>query len=799
MAANPAAEGGQGVAAGLRVLELGSSVSLAVAGMVLADNAAEVIRIEPPGGDPLRARPAFRMWARGKQSELADLGDPAGRRRVRELAAEADVALLGLKPASVERFGLEYESLAESNPGLVYCALSGFGSRGPYRDLPVYDGVMAAKGGRMYEFSVLFGGERPAFAAAPVVAHGAAMLALQGVFAALRERERTGRGQRLETSLAQALSVYDMTHWLPGMTGELRHGDSPFVPYSIARTADGVWLQFAQNGPALFETFFRLIDLDPGLSYRESMGAGGTDPDKLRELRGRILERMAQKTWAEWQAVFEGERNIAVEPFWAPGEALDHPQFLHMGDSRELTDPEVGPTRQLGPLIDLKGSPAFQTSPAPAPGSLAGRGWSGEGRPTPGRGGEPAPQGILGGVTVLEFGMWIATPFSSTQLADLGARVIKIEPLEGDPMRHSGRLTALKMIQGKQSVAVDLKRDEGREIVHRLVGRADALVHGYRPGAPERLGIDYPTLREINPRLVYLYNGSYGSSGPRAWAAAFHVTGGAVCGGAHAQAGRAMPPPPDAELTPDEAARTAHYLERCNEANPDFNSAVAAAAALTLGLYVAERRGEGLAMETRMMLSNAYMMSADFIDYAGRPPREQPDAELLGLGPLYRLYPARDGWVFLAAPSQRDFERLCGALAREDLARDPRFREPQARGRNAGELAKQLAEILAAREADALERELTSRGVACVRADRGAYPQWLFEQEWARKLGYVVDVEESAFGPYRRYGAGVSCERPARPGGGYRAGEHTRKILAEIGYAPGAVEALLERGVVAEA
>ena len=198
------------------------------------------------------------------------------------------------------------------------------------------------------------------------------MLTLQGVFSALRERERTGRGQRLETSLAQALSVYDMTHWLPGMTGELRTGDSPFVPYSIARTSDGVWLQFAQNGAALFETFFRLIDLDPGMSYLESMGAGGTDPAELRELRARILERLAQKTWAEWQAAFEGERNIAVEPFWGPGEALEHPQLVHMGDSRERPDPERGPTRQLGPLVDLKGSPAVETSPAARAG-VAGR------------------------------------------------------------------------------------------------------------------------------------------------------------------------------------------------------------------------------------------------------------------------------------------------------------------------------------------------------------------------------------------------------------------------------------------
>ena len=409
----------------------------------------------------------------------------------------------------------------------------------------------------------------------------------------------------------------------------------------------------------------------------------------------------------------------------------------------------------------------------------------------------PGP-GLLAGVTVLEFGMWIALPFAASQLAELGARVIKLEPLEGDPMRSTGPI-GFKMVQGKESLAIDLKSPQALEIVHRLVARADVVLHSYRPGVPERLGIDFETLRKINPSLVYLYNGSYGSRGPKSYAPAFHVTGGAVSGGAYAQAGRGCPPPPDATLSSEEVARVSRRLELSNEANPDFNSAVAAAAAVMMGLYARERSAEAIEIETRMMLSNAMMMSEHFIDYDGRPARREVDADLNGHGPLYRLYPAADGWVFLAAPRPRDFERLCDALELSEVSRDPRFATPESRERNAEALAGVLGDALGRQSADALEADLTSRGVACVRADQGPYPTWLFEQEWAREQGLVVEAPDSVMGPYTRYGPPLASARPAPLGGAFEAGADSRAILDEIGFSASEIEALFSAGVVSEA
>ena len=784
---------GERVADGLRVVEIGSSASVAVAGMAMADAGAEVVLVEPPGGSPLRGQRAFAMWGRGKQSAVADLRTLAGRERVAELVREADVVLVGLKPASALRFELGAERLCSTNPALVHVALSAFGYDGPHRDVPYYDATMQAKAGRMWEFSSLFGGDRPGFAAAPVVAHAAAMLVLQGTFGALRERLRTGRGQRVEVSLAQAYSIHDLIHWPPEAPMQLRLEDLPYISYTVAQTRDGVWLQFAQNGPALFEAFLSALGLEGLVDYGATTAMAS--PEALRAVRARLLERVAERTWAEWQEVFDGERNVSVERFWAPGEALDHPQFQAIGDVCEVPDEYGTTTRQLGPLFEFHSLPSRPSGPAPPLDSLGSR-------PLPARAAAPsvdAPAapgaGLLAGVTVVELATWIATPFAASLLAELGARVIKLEPLEGDPMRGTGVGLALKMMQGKESLCIDLKSDEARQIVHGLVERADALLHSYRPGVPERLGIDFETLRKINPKLVHLYNGSYGSRGPRAFAAAFHVTGGAVCGGAFAQAGEGTPPSPDVPLDPDERARLARRLEVSNEANPDFNSAVAAAAGLCMGLFASERRGEAVALETRMMLSNATMMSAWFVDSQRVANPSLPDAELLGLSPLYRLYAGSDGWVFLAAPGPRDFERLCEALDAPELARD--FTEPQARQERAGELAARLEAAFAKQDAETWEREMTRQGVSCVRADVGPFARWGFDEPWARDTGLIGDVASSEIGAYTRYGAPVRSERPAPLAGGFAAGHDTRSILAELGFSEEQIADWLARGVVA--
>jgi crotonobetainyl-CoA:carnitine CoA-transferase CaiB-like acyl-CoA transferase len=356
----------------------------------------------------------------------------------------------------------------------------------------------------------------------------------------------------------------------------------------------------------------------------------------------------------------------------------------------------------------------------------------------------------------------------------------------------------MKCVQGKESIALDLKTTEGRDIVHRLVERADVLVHNYRPGVPERLGIDDATLRALNPGLIYVYAASYGSTGPMSARPAFHVTAGAICGGALAQAGGDGAPGPDVELSDEELAWWSQRLTRCNEANPDFNAALAVASAVTMALYARARTGDGQAVETRMMASNAYALSEHFIDYPGRPQRGFPDAGLHGLHALYRLYQARDGWIFIAAPDDRHFAHLCEALGQPRLAQDPRFSTCEARARNDAELGRELEAIFSQQRAEVWERDLTGARVACVGAHDGPHAAYIFDAPWAEKLGLVENASATGLGPYRRYGRVVRTERDLGPlGAADVAGAQTRSILAELGYADDQVEAMLSDGVVA--
>ena len=199
-----------------------------------------------------------------------------------------------------------------------------------------------------------------------------------------------------------------------------------------------------------------------------------------------------------------------------------------------------------------------------------------------------------------------------------------------------------------------------------------------------------------------------------------------------------------------------------------------------------------------MMLSNAMMMSEHFIDYEGRPARPELDAELLGFGPLFRLYPAAEGWVFVAAPQPRDFERLCSALELGALPSDPRFANAESRTKNSEMLAAALGDAIAKQTADQLESKLTSLGIACVRADEGPFASWIFAQDWAREQGLVAEAPDSSIGPYPRYGPPLISERPAPLRGAFDAGTNTRAVLEELGYSPAETNALFTAGVVSE-
>lgn len=811
---------------GLRVVELSSSLPGALAGQLLADFGAEVVLVEPPGGHPLRSQPAFAFWARGKQSIELDLDQPDDRAVARSLCASSDVVVETFRPGVAERLGLGYEELAAENRRLVYTSITGFGRVGPYASLKGYEGLVAAKLGLPTAFQHMVARDGPAFVSVPYCSWGAAQTALQGTLAALHERERSGCGQRVDASLVQGLAAYDTWNWFVVLLTQRYPGaflpgppfDADGVPATglyfrlpVLLTADGRWLQFSQTSPRLFEAFMRALDLDWMLGHPEWEGIPDfEDQGKRRAFWDRMIEAARSKTYAQWQQAFDADPDVWGEIFRQGSELLDHPQMRHDHQVVVIEDPDRGRVRQPGPLVRLDGSPAQLRAPAPRRNehgsdlraSLHAR--DREGVVTsvdehPERDRRPP----LDGVTVLELGTFFAGPFGATLLADLGARVIKIEPKEGEPLRTLlpfPDLAAIKVLQGKESVVVDMTTDEGRAIVHALARRADIVLRSYRAGVAERHGVDGPALRAVNPDLIQLDAPGYGLEGPCGHRPAFAPTIGAGSGMARRNAGPAIPE--RADLSIEEIRRHSIRLSAAAmqvSAQPDGVAALGVATAMLLGLVARDRGAGGQSMLTTMLSTAAHALSEQMVEYEHMDAIPEADAELHGIGARYRLYEASDGWMFLAAPAPHEWHRLVEALAPFcDLGGDPRFCDEDARRANDGELAEELAATFRRRPAAEWERDLTAADVGCVAVEERVPEAVLLSEEFGRALGLVVDVVHPALDAHPRLAPLVRMSRSpgvARPAPSL--GQHTDAVLGELGYSSDQIADLRARGVVA--
>jgi crotonobetainyl-CoA:carnitine CoA-transferase CaiB-like acyl-CoA transferase len=404
------------VADGLRVLELGSGLG-AVAALILADNGA-VIKVEPPG-DPLRSHPAFRMWSRKQRWSRISRQRAAGSRRGPGRRADVDLELAGGVDA---RFGLD-PSASPRATRAPSCPHHGFGSRGPYATTPpgtdrtprpgACSSFAAQAGAATYRRSRWPAGARPP-------AHG--------ILAALLDRERTGRGRRVETSLVQALGVYDLVNWLPGYTMMLRTADVPYLPSTNACTKDGVWLQFAQLSPVQFRAFIRDLGLDEIWAdprFFAPRCATGADAALRAILLARLHGRPTRNGCASSTPI-PTSRSAA-----SGGRGDGPPQIRHNGDVIEREIPRSAAARAgaAGPLLGHAVPPRR-------------RGRAGS-RPPPGRRGsggrgarEPRPAAPSAGrLLVLELPPG-SRPRWPPRCSPSWARVIKIEPIGGEPFRQ---------------------------------------------------------------------------------------------------------------------------------------------------------------------------------------------------------------------------------------------------------------------------------------------------------------------------------------------------------------------------
>jgi len=763
-----------------RIVELGIGPVSGLATMMLADFGADVVKVVPRSGDPFAGMASWPLWSRGKRIVHADLSAADDVERLRRFIADsADAVLTTLNREQRQRIGLDAESLGRSD--LVLGVVSGFGEEGPYAGYPGYEPVVAAKSGRMLAFAGVADREGPNYAALQVGSHATTQSAATAILAGLMGREACGHGFSFDTSLLRGMMPYEMgimamaQLWDKGVlerpkVSRDRTKSMPTLNYHPVRTKDGKWLQLGNLLPHLLANFFRAAGFADHLREDKYQG----DPMRwprpvLEEFRDVLFEHMQTKTLAEWTRLFVADGGVVSHPYQTTQDALQDPDVLANGHVVER-----GGTRQLGLVANLTGMPGevggaarnvafddIEAHPRPA------------NQPQP----APAPRKPLAGVVVVESATIIAAPLGASVLADLGARVVKLEPLGGDPFRSMFHgFGASKCNAGKESICLDLKSAEGQKIARSLAAKADIWIHNYRVGVPEKLGIGYEELSALNPRLVYVSANGYGPAGPGAKRPSTHPIPGAALGGVVWQLGGL--PPEDVEQNPDELRETARKLLRANEVNPDPNTSMVVATAAMLGLAARQAHGGGQKIYVDMFGANAYANWDDFLAYDGKPERPPVDAEGLGIGPLQRLYRCRDGWVFLMVVGDDEWRTLRRELG---LAAE----------RDDDALGAALEAVFAAGDADDFERRLAPKGVGCVRADGAAPPDFFLNDPHCRIEELAVPATHPDWGDYYRNGPMARFSKGDDYRGASAMGDSTRALLEELGYSAAEVDELV--------
>ena len=783
---------------GIRVLDLTSGPAGGLATMVLADFGAEVLGVERPGEDPLAELPAAPMWRRGKRLCLLDLDADDDIASFHALCAGADVLVCNWRSSALTRRNLHFDALHGRHPHLVFCHITGFGSHGPHADYPGYEHIVAARTGRMQIFAGIVDREGPVFSSLQVGVHACAQSAVSGILAALLERGDDGAGRLVETSMLQGMLVYEQGAML-GQQFRERDPDLPVILqstthepplpslfYHPAQAGNGRWMQFGNLLPHLFDNFLIATDLidivtDPDFDPKQL----ALPEAKHEAFRDRMLKRIQDRSSTDWMADFVADGGIVAAPYETTQEALDNPDVVANGHVVPLDGGGV----QLGPVARLVKTPAAPGRAAFADSDIVQR-WQDSPRPRPGRAARTDLP--LSGVRVVEIATIIAAPLGASLLADMGADVVKVEQIGGDPYRGLGAgIGSARVNAGKRSVSVNLKSDAGRDAVLALLKKADVVIHNYRPGVPERLGIGFEQVRAVNPSIVYLQCNGYGPDGPGANRPSTHPIPGAAMGGVLYQMGERVP----SELQDIAGLRLwTRRLMRANEVNPDPNTAVVIAASAMLGLVARQRQGEGQQILVDMFGANAYANHDDFLRYPGKRPRAMPDDQLMGLSATYRLYRcADDHWVFLALTRERERRRFIELLT----ARDIEAPSPELLAAGGDRVADALATLFASHPASWWEAALAPYGVGCVRADGAPPSEFWLEDPQADALGLTVPAEHPFWGSYRRHGPMVVFDhrvRDLKPPP--LAGEHNLELLTELGYTADDVAARDAEGII---
>lgn len=727
----------------IQVVQLGVGMATALVSKFLSELGARVVRVEPPGGDPfMRHYPAYALWLSGTQAHPAEQVSDA---QLQQWLAQADICLLGGEDhPAVPRTWVAAE-LAQRHPHLVLLDLQAAPANTPHADLRATEVLVQARSGLACEqWST-----RPVFMGFAPANQGAAMRGLVGLLAALHERSASGLGQVVSTSLLEGAMS-----WLTGKWSVVEKPTdyTQFTPPKdpsplIFRCADGVYIHIVLGATGSKYRMYQVLGIDDP-SVKPTDNGMPTHTNGKRNYYGPVdllAEHVARFNSRDLLKSMWGQ-GLPAAAVWPPGRCWRTPQIRH----NAIIKTTASGHRYVGHPLQMQHHPG----PLPPPAS------------------RPVTQ-PLEGVRVIDFGTFVAGPFAGQLLTDLGADVIKVESLAGDPHRLSFRSHST-VNRGKRPIVLDLKQDEGRRLALDLCAGADIVMNNFRPGVMARLGLDSAPLQARRPGIIVLECPAFGSTGPLQDYAGFDMVMQAYCGHEFRL---------DADGTPPMWNRTSMV---------DFMNGFCGAVGVLAALVHRQRTGEGTSIVSPLVNAGVALL-AELVQHPDGHFEGQatPNATQTGFHPAECFYQAQDGWLALSVRDAAAAQALADTLGLHgQLATDPlQWDEAEFNA---------LTQAIAPQPLDALLERLRATGVWAERCQQNMEATLLNDPTlWASQT--VHRAVDPVFGELREPGVMLRFSRSAaghqRPA--LAQGAATVSVLTELGHTPQTLQPLRDQRVVA--
>ena len=757
--------------------------------MLLANLGAEVVLIEPPGGDPMRregpfksdiAHPdgslSFAAYHTNKKGIVVDLETEEGKTTFHALVTNADGLIEDRPPGYLDRIGLGYQAMQAINPFLVMTSITGFGLSGPYRDFKAPNIVAFAMGGLM---NLCGHPERaPLMGPCDVAYHLGSVHAAFGTLVALYNRRGTGRGDHVEVSLQDVLVAdpflrvitrYSVAGEIPQRTG---HSQSTTVAETY-KCKDGYARIFC-NQPDHWKRLVEWLGNPPELMDPKYENVQNRLP--LRAVLDRMIE--ARTLTSDTKTFFEEfqSRRLAASPINSPGAFLEDPQTKHRQYVVEIADPYLGPHRVPGDPYKFSESPWHIKRGAPRLGEHQPAVTNELAKASPWLEGlrsisERTTRSLpFAGIRVLSFPTGIVGPALGSLLAEHGAQVISVEA--GRTVRSPQRgqrfqiASDLESHRNKRRIAINMKHPEGLALAKTLIALSDVVAENFSARVMASWGLDYARMKEVREDIIMASLQAFGQTGPRRDFVSFGPILMAFSGMTYLWRDPAVERPGSA----------------CQTAFPDYVAPSYGALAILAALHYRARTGKGQYIDISQAETAASMLGPAYLEWLinGREP--EPQGNFSPWAAPHGCYKCKgdDRWCVISVETQEEWLRFCDVVGHGEWANDARFTDLATRLTHKQELDAHV-ESWTMRHTPhqvmlVLQRDGIAAGVVQTAED-------LYRDPHLRERGFARDVVHKGVGWVTRAGPSVRLAEGdafSRDEFAHTAGEDNEAVFGEL-------------------